>query len=110
MGVRTSLSLGSEGGAVAKELALTALIGLTLTVPMVSLQTVDDVGGLQLHGRWGATVFIVVALVLGRLGIILLRTPGREIWVANIGAIAAIIGFLDQIGKESCRERVCQYV
>src|SRR3546814_2797387 len=67
MGVRTSLSLGSEGGAVAKELALTALIGLTLTVPMVSLQTVDDVGGLQLHGRWGATVFIVVALVLGRL-------------------------------------------
>src|SRR3546814_12473911 len=39
--------------------------------------------------------FIVVALVLGRLGIILLRTPGREIWVANIGAIAAIIGFLD---------------
>src|SRR3546814_9185408 len=39
--------------------------------------------------------FIVVALVLGRLGIILLRTPGREIGVANIGAIAAIIGFLD---------------
>lgn len=81
--------------ALVKELGFTALIGLALTIPLVSLQTLDDVGGLQLEGRWGSTFFIVAALVIGRVGIILLRTPGREIWVANGGAIAAIIGLLD---------------
>ena len=65
-------------GAMAKELFLTALIGLALTVPLVSYQTVDAVGGLQLESRWGSTAVVIVALVLGRLGIILLRTPGYE--------------------------------
>lgn len=95
MSSSTSAPPGSELGVVAKELALTAMIGLALTVPLVTFQTIDDVGGLQLYGRWGSTVFIIVALVLGRLGIILLRTPGRETLVANGGAVAAIIGFLD---------------
>lgn len=86
---------GPGRDALLKELGFTALIGMALTIPLISLQTVDDVGGLQLHGRWASTVFIVAALVLGRLGIILLRTPGREIVVANGGAIAAVVGLLD---------------
>ncbi|MEQ8398694.1 high-affinity branched-chain amino acid ABC transporter permease LivM [Thalassobaculum sp.] len=80
---------------VLKELCLTALAGLALTVPLVTYQTIDDVGGLQLASRWGSTVFIVVMLVLGRFGIILLRTPGRETWVTIGGGIAALIGLLD---------------
>ena len=86
---------GTAGDSLLKELGFTALIGLALTIPLISFETIDDVGGLQLQGRWAATAFIVVALVIGRLGIILLRTPGRELWVANGGAIAALIGLLD---------------
>jgi branched-chain amino acid transport system permease protein len=81
--------------AVLKELCLTALAGLALTVPLVAYETIDAAGGLQLASRWGSTIFIVVMLVLGRFGIILLRTPGRESWVAIGGGIAAAIGVLD---------------
>ncbi len=95
MSGRPSASAAAGREALLKELGLTLLIGLALCVPLVSYQTIDDVGGLQLESRWASTVFILVALVLGRLGIILLRTPGREIWVANGGAIAAIVGLLD---------------
>ncbi len=84
-----------DRGAVIKELVLTAVIGLALTVPLVSYQTIDAVGGLQLESRWGSTAVIIVALVLGRLGIILLRTPGYETWVAIGGGLAAAIGLLD---------------
>ncbi|MEQ8818401.1 MAG: high-affinity branched-chain amino acid ABC transporter permease LivM [Thalassobaculum sp.] len=95
MSVRHSAPAGPGREAMLKELGLTLLIGLALCVPLVSYQTIDDVGGLQLQARWPSTVFILVALVLGRLGIILLRTPGKESWVAIGGSIAAAIGMLD---------------
>lgn len=103
MSQSTAATAGPGRDVLVKELGFTAIIGLALTIPLVSYQTIDAAGGLQLDSRWGSTFFIVAALVLGRLGIILLRTPGREIWVANGGALAAIIGLLD-LFRESVAE------
>lgn len=95
MSMSTAATAGPGAEAMAKELGLTALIGLALMIPLVSYQTVDDVGGLQLASRWGSAIFTVAALVLGRLGIILLREPGRETWVVAGGVAAAAVGLLD---------------
>ncbi|MBB3065008.1 MULTISPECIES: high-affinity branched-chain amino acid ABC transporter permease LivM [Limibacillus] len=93
---RTPLDFSEIG----RELGLTAVVGLGLTIPLLSLKTVDDVGGLQIVGRWTETALVILLLVLGRFGLILLRETGREIPVVLGGGLMGLVGLLDLLRNQ----------
>src|SRR3546814_12570253 len=58
---------------------------------------------------WAAAVLGALAVLVAGLSAYLNSDPGKRMLVRQIGKIETASG-LSEIGRASCRERVCQYV
>lgn len=80
--------------AMLKEAAITALVALVLTVPLVGFRTVDSPRGLTVATRFEEVAITVALVFIGRIGLILTR-QGMPLPVLLIGlAFAAVSWFL----------------
>ncbi len=78
--------------AIAKEMAITFVVGLGLMIPMVLLRANDVNGKLVIERHWQELFFALVLLVVGRLGLILLDKH-KALPALIIGVVMAIAGY-----------------
>src|SRR3546814_13942385 len=66
----------------------------------------NPLDGIDLRHWWSITIVVGLAIFLGALAV-----ADKATMILGLGALAIGIGeMVNQIGRASCRERVCQYV